>query len=386
MKRIISVTYIAISIFFVSCAASNTPNVYRVLAIILKDSVEYTLPKQSNELRNRLFSQYKRTTTGEIIFNAAPALRKAYLLVIDSANNCVKKDLNQLGVVLGTFQRGVQCNYINEDSIWLISVGDYPNYVLNLYNARGERKAEWLIKLNSNKYSTSVGLIPNSNNNPFFKLSGSNEFLASLNMPYYSESDSVFFNKRDRKVMLKLEKGALSVNYYFCKVPEENKNLFLGYFGKTVATVMNRAVICSYEQSQNIQVYDSNKLVGNHYAGVKNFIPRTEAFDYTKSNDRRYVPEHFYDADFYYDIVNNEKFIYRVCIRKKDNYVSEEGLIDNEPPDFSIVVLDNKFNYIGEIDMSGKELDFTRIFPTVENEFLIGTNKSNKYYRYALDI
>lgn len=378
-KNLIVLGVLLINLFCISC----DEGIYKKVDIILIDSITNNqLPE--NNIKDFYQSQIDKNDK-RFILSISFLNRYAKLTDLENIDSISLLKKLKARVVLNNL--GLIWYYFNNDSIFYITDSS-GIYYLNLTDINGSYTRKLRIpdlNIDGNKQFLSM----NSYSEPFHYVPHNNIFIFGLHNQFYTKKDSAEFNFRYRRVLMKFNNDeAMDVVSYFGQTPKPNNKLFLGDFGQMHSALLKDLVVLSYSQSDSIYTYNMmGELQNSHYAKARKFHPYQKAFDFRKSSNRAYLSEVERSGDFYSNIIAGEKYILRVVMRKKlPPEIDANGYDKNNKINWGLIVLDNSFNYIGEMDMSFSRGDFNAIFPLKGNKFLMREEGgiSDKYYVYEI--
>ncbi len=353
---------------------------YKELTIAIVDSIDASKILGPDNLFQIQFSTTEQTN---YLMNSSLLDRNTTLLSFGNNKRIKRTQLRGLKDKFLKDNLEPSWLYVNNDSIFVLLGRKLP-YKFLLLDSSGNEKKKWLFPhlKNGNQVIT---LDMNSFVFPFSYNRQSKEFIFTINKPYFSRRDSAMFNTLDNKLICELEEDSVKIKRFFGKIPVKHRNLFLGYSGKMVSTYFDNKTVLSYSQSDSIYSYNNGALVGAHYAKSNDFNAYEEPFDYRKCRNRNYISEFSETGDYYHNIIAGSKYLLRIKIKGNPVEINKNGEIIEKKPLWSIVVLNNNLDYLGEIDMADKDCEFGLVFPLGNERLLLGSYETpHKYYIYEI--
>lgn len=362
--------YFYLLLILYSCSQNNTKKV-------IFDKVRDVNIQRPEGHEDFFFSQVITIDSNE--FLTAKLNQKNIIDVFDLSKN---KTINSIEIP--TKRSFKSFNYINSDSIYF-----KPQYsgTLFLFN-----KGEIDTIIDSDDPSFILKYIAGDNVGPIFDL------LNSTVAPFVINNNNFYFcNMIDPNKDLSIQKPLiiyqnpheeLTIKTNIGLFPEsmikKNKSLYPFDMGLSFTLNNKNQIVCSYFADHKIYVYNQNdeiKVINcpSKYLDVlPQFIDKKETYDSKLIAKRQ--SENFSYVGIFYD--RYREFYYRVVFHP--NNTTSQTLVDRNDYDFSIMILNKKFDLIDEVIFNNKEYLGNQIHIVKEGILLKKPDDLSGYSRFSI--
>ncbi len=184
-----------------------------------------------------------------------------------------------------------------------------------------------------------------------------------------------FSTPRDTRLTIKNNK--MKISGVYGKYPDyyTNNNNYVYSPVRTVGE--NAKLIYSFDDSEDIFIYD---IQSGKYETKKleaPFFEKNQVFEKSKNSDFNYIAKYYTENDRFVNIIYDRyRNLYYRILSKRIKYENNDGTINRaQDKPFSILIYDNKFNFIKELSFPSRKYDFTTIYATKDNVKLFTSNE-----------
>lgn len=191
--------------------------------------------------------------------------------------------------------------------------------------------------------------------------------------------DAVLTNKEDfnkyfsRPMFQKIEITNSRKYTKYVNVPSNySKGNYYGNFNIFKCIGQNNCIVYSFAANDDVFIYQNDDTLAiSAFAGSK-MRPKFEPFDLSELQNFSYLRKYSISQPFYQKIVYDEfNNLYLRVFKPSISYLNKDRkILKSDEIPWSIIILDNNFKIIGEVEMDPSNYSFKSIFP-VDNGIII---------------
>lgn len=270
---------------------------------------------------------------------------------------------------------------VNNDSIYYLT----DNNIIILSDTVGNQKHIWSIKGLGQNYINIFSEFP---------------FVVNKNKAYFYQYPDLIVNtpknlaiylETNRETIYDLEKDSIISNDYGTYPNDLKKNN--KYIFNPIRTIAkNDNLVYSFPHSDSIYICDYLNKKNRSTAVHSSKFSENSLFDFSKINDLNYISKYLTENSRYglmiYDKYRQK--YYRVLNHYIEYYNGDNTINKWIDKPWTLIILNEKFEKIKEIEFPGKKFDFTTIIPTDMGvligdykAFIIDNSKEKKYEIYS---
>lgn len=351
----------------------NTDNRVYQINEFLKDSIVFQ--KNLISIASPGHFSYNATKKDKIIYYFNAIDKKAVIISQkDSAKRLLK--LEKFLIEKKIFSTRI----INDDSVF--SIKDSIPQIIYLTDINGEVKNEWNLNNLKDKYGNSIeisGIVLTP-----IMFHDSTFYMFHI-YKIYNEETFKKYSDHDFLVTLQLHKDSISLINTFGNIPYKHRDVNLGtVFGNCNAALLNQNILISYNNSDEIYIYNKGKLLDSFYMGGINFKKIKENFNDENSGNKDIMIEFASKHHMYLKIYANKNFIIRTMVNPYKQLDEDGNLTPPSHGSWNLIVADAYFKKIKEIHIKNKHLDISSIMQTEHGVYIRSIKNPHIFYYYEI--
>ncbi len=345
----------------ISCNNDGLSIVEGKVISILPDSDSLMSPEeflrniQIKNINNQIVSYWINYNTNSFhIFN-----------VTTNENRSISLD----SLIVGSIHQNIDYQILNEYDVGFYSWIDKKLYILNSLNNL-IRKFDF----NECLKGEDTNITPVSSNRfPFIYKNNSVSFVCTYTDLFMNSKDAIkeYFERNNTIQFLLSETKCTYHKYSFFPTNYQNGSTYNNYFFYNCLNASGE-IVYSYSANDSVYIYSAtNELIKQHEAKSKHSKIFTE-YDLSKINDINYARQYALCNGFYESIIFDKfRNVYYRVYKKSVPYLNNDGKIrsGSEIP-WSLIVLDDAFNKLGEIEFNPAKYSPSYIIPSEQGVYI----------------